>query len=63
MKFLKFNFCHPLKVSAHLIPLTGTGIKSKLMNVASDESNLIAIPIDECSDGNWRIELEWDYDN
>ncbi|WP_295801674.1 hypothetical protein [Mucilaginibacter sp.] len=63
MKFLRFNFCHPVKVNAHLIPLTGTGTKCRHMAVASDESNLVEIPIDQCDDGNWRIELEWEYGN
>ncbi|WP_439695415.1 hypothetical protein ACFGVS_20625 [Mucilaginibacter sp. AW1-7] len=63
MKSLRFNFCHPVKAKAHLVPLTGTDTKCLRMNVDSDESNLLEIPIDQCCDGNWRIELEWEYGN
>jgi hypothetical protein len=63
MKALRFNFCHPVKVNAHLVPLTGTNIICSHLSVYSDESNLIEIPIDQCGDGNWRIELDWEYGN
>jgi hypothetical protein len=58
MKTLKFNFCHPVKVNAHLVQLNGTCTKCLHMSVDSGESNLLEIPIDQCGDGNWRIELE-----
>jgi hypothetical protein len=63
MKTLRFNFCHAVKVNAHMVPLTGTDAKCLHMIVNSDESHLLEIPIDQCADGNWRIELEWEYGN
>lgn len=63
MKFLRFNFSHPVKVNAHLKPLSGVGVRRHHMNIASNEWNSVEIPIDECSDGNWRIELVWEYNN
>ncbi len=63
MKTLRFNFCHPVKVNAHLVPLTGTNMKCLHLSVDSDELNLVEIPIDQCGDGSWRIELEWEYGN
>jgi hypothetical protein len=63
MKTLRFNFCHPVKVNVHMVPLTGTGTMCSHLSVDSDESNFVEIPIDQCSDGNWRIELEWEYGN
>lgn len=63
MKFLRFSFCHPVIVNAHLIPVNETGIRCLHFGIATDESNLLSIPIDQCTDGNWRIEMEWEYGN
>ena len=50
-------------MNAYVVPLTATSMKCSHLSVDSDESHLVEIPIDQCSDGNWRIELEWEYGN
>ncbi|HEK19613.1 hypothetical protein [Mucilaginibacter sp. 44-25] len=63
MKFLRFNFCHPVKGNAHLTLLTKNAPKSMHFKFDSKETNLIEVPIDHCEDGRWKIELDWEYEN
>ena len=63
MDALRFNFSHPVQVNAHLVSLSGTSTLGSRLSVSSDESNLVEIPIDQCIDGCWKIELEWEYEN
>jgi hypothetical protein len=62
MKFLRFNFDHPFKGKASLVPLSILNPIIKYILVDSKLSNLVEIPIDGCHSGKWRIILDWDYD-
>ncbi|EHQ31046.1 hypothetical protein BDD43_4917 [Mucilaginibacter gracilis] len=63
MKFLRFNFCHPVKGNVHLTLLSKDTPKSQHSVFDSQETNLIEVPIDHCEDGKWKIELDWEYEN
>lgn len=62
MRFLRFNFNHPFKGKASLIPLLAVNPVIKNILVDSKLSNLVEIPIDDCHCGRWRIILDWDHD-
>ena len=62
MRFLRFNFDHPFKGKASLMPLFILNPIIKNIAVDSKLSNLVEIPIDDCQSGKWRIILEWDHD-
>ncbi len=62
MKFLRFNFCHPIKGNACLTPLSTRSLKCHNIKIDSKNSNLIEIPINEFEEGKWKVVLEWEYE-
>ncbi len=62
MKYLRFNFCHPVKVHANLIRLSTPKPESHSIIIESKE-NLIEIPLSNYSEGKWKIILDWEYEN
>ncbi len=63
MKTLRFNFCHPVKGHACLLQLSGTRPERRHLEIDSRNSNILEIPVDDCSAGKWKIILDWEYDN
>ena len=62
MRFLRFNFNHPIKGKACLMQLLTVNPVIKNIVVDSKLSNLVEIPIHDCRCGKWRIILDWDHD-
>lgn len=62
MKFLRFNFCHPIKGHAYLTQLSTDSPKSHTIKIDSKKSNVIEIPVGECEEGKWKVVLEWEHD-
>jgi hypothetical protein len=63
MKFLRLNFCCPVKGHVHLTLLTKNAPKSLHLEFDSEETNLIELPINHCEDGKWTIELDLAFEN
>ena len=63
MKYLRFNFCHPVKVHTTLTRLLTTPPECHSIIIDSKGSNLIEIPITRYSAGKWKITLDWEYEN
>ncbi|MEO8885134.1 MAG: hypothetical protein ABI367_03665 [Mucilaginibacter sp.] len=63
MKFLRFNFCHPVKVHATIIRLLTANAQRHSIVFDSKGSNLIEIPLAGYGAGKWRIILDWEYDD
>jgi hypothetical protein len=62
MRFIRFNFNHPVKGKASLMPLFAVNPVIKSLLVDSKLSNLVEIPIHDCQTGKWRVILDWDHD-
>ncbi|MFD1256631.1 hypothetical protein ACFQ3S_07465 [Mucilaginibacter terrae] len=62
MKYLRFNFCHPINGHANLIQLFGNDPQVLHFVINSNDTNLVEISVDDCGDGKWKAVLEWDRD-
>ena len=63
MKYLRFNFCHPVKVHANMVQLLTSKPERHNMVVDSNENNLVEIPLTGYSEGKWKIILNWEYED
>ncbi|MES2276266.1 MAG: hypothetical protein V4592_09595 [Bacteroidota bacterium] len=63
MKTLRFNFCHPIKGFANLIQLKSAKSTEYRVSFDSKDSNLVEIPIGDCLIGQWKVVLNWEYDD
>ncbi len=62
MKFLNFNFGHPFKGHANLLQLATTTSNHHTVDINSEKGNLLQVPIDTCTNGKWRLTLDWEHD-
>ena len=62
MKYLRFNFCHPVKVHANMVQLLLPQPKYHSITIDSNANNLVEIPLNDYSEGKWKIMLDWEYD-
>jgi hypothetical protein len=62
MKYLRFNFCHPVKGHAYLTQLLTDKPERHSFTIDSKDSTLIEIPINKYSEGKWKIVLDWEHD-
>ena len=62
MKYLRFNFCHPVKVHANLMKLITDAPERHSLIIDSQDSNLIEIPLLNYGAGKWKIMLDWEYE-
>jgi hypothetical protein len=62
MKYLRFNFCHPVKVHANMVQLLSPQPKYHSITIDSNENNLIEIPLAGYSEGKWKIMLDWEHE-
>jgi hypothetical protein len=62
MKYLRFNFCHPVKVHANITQLLASKPQRYNVVVDSNENNLVEIPLTGYSEGKWKIMLDWKYE-
>ncbi len=63
MEILRFNFCHPVNGHAVLMHLSNRFLKSRILDFNSDDDHIVEVPVNECNPGDWRVILEWQYDN
>jgi len=61
MKTLVFNFLHPVKGIASLMPVEPVNNKEQHIKFDSNGSNTLEVPVDVCKEGKWEIVLEWEY--
>ncbi len=62
MKYLRFNFCHPVKVHANIMQLLTPKPKCHNMMLDSNKDNFVEIPLTGYSEGKWKITLDWEHD-
>ncbi|TSD67069.1 hypothetical protein FFF34_006640 [Inquilinus sp. KBS0705] len=62
MKTIRFNFSHPVKGRASLLPLTCNNVKCQQLQVASTADNLLEVPVSNCTAGRWKLILDWEYE-
>jgi hypothetical protein len=63
MKTIRFNFGHPVKGVASLIPLFSEKLKQLIFKVDSKNSNMLEIPISKCEQGKWKLTLDWEHND
>ena len=61
MKSIKFNFNHPVKGHASLVPLSSVNGQCRRVPVVSTDDNLLEVPVTGCREGRWRLILDWEY--
>lgn len=61
MKSIRFNFNHPVKGHASLVPLSSRDMQCRRVPVTSTDDNLLEVPVTGCSEGRWRLILDWEY--
>lgn len=61
MKVLKFNFSHPFKGKASLIRLNSVPLQKQIILIDNDGD--LEIPIGTCQKGQWKVMLEWLYED
>lgn len=62
MKYLRFNFCHPVKVHARLTRLNDDDPETHALLLDSKDGTVIEIPVDNYNAGKWKVMLDWEYD-
>ncbi|RFZ89959.1 hypothetical protein D0C36_23985 [Mucilaginibacter conchicola] len=62
MKTLQFNFDHPVKGNACLVPADCERQKTMRFTVQSEVDNSLNIPVGECKAGQWTLILDWQYE-
>lgn len=62
MKYLRFNFCHPVKVHANMVQLLLPQPKYHSITINSNDNNQVEIPLTGYSEGKWKIMLDWEYE-
>jgi hypothetical protein len=62
MKFLNFDFGHPFKGHANLLQLATATPNHHTVSINSKKGNLLQVPIGNCSNGKWRLTLDWEYE-
>ncbi len=62
MKYLRFNFCHPVKVHANIMQLLTSKPQRYNIVVDSNENSLVEIPLTGYSKGKWKIILNWEHE-
>ncbi|MFD0764349.1 hypothetical protein ACFQZI_05765 [Mucilaginibacter lutimaris] len=61
MKTIQFNFNHPVKGNAVLSPVNCTDTCLRI-KVESSKDNLLEIPVNNCSEGKWKLTLNWEHE-
>jgi hypothetical protein len=62
MKCIRFNFSHPFRGYASLIPLSDKLPHRLRFTVDSKDSTFVKIPLKACREGRWKLVLDWEYD-
>jgi hypothetical protein len=62
MKYLRFNFCHPVKVHANITRLFASQPERHNMVFDSNTDNLVEIPLSGLSEGKWKVTLNWEHE-
>ncbi|WP_460694303.1 hypothetical protein [Mucilaginibacter puniceus] len=62
MKYLRFNFCHPVKVHANMVQLLLPKPECHSFTIDSNDNHLVEIPLTGYSEGKWKVMLDWEYD-
>nr|WP_294945267.1 hypothetical protein [uncultured Mucilaginibacter sp.] len=62
MKAIQFNFNHPVRGNATLTPVNSVADCGIRVRVESTKDNLVEIPLADCSEGKWKLTLDWEYD-
>jgi len=62
MKTLSFFFDHPVAVKVFFNCISDPEIKKEIKFLRSDQSGSLNIPIQDLSEGSWKVMLEWNYD-
>jgi hypothetical protein len=63
MKTLQFNFSHPFKGRARVNMRGRPNFPCKQIQLDSEDSNLIEIPLDGFQTGIYQLTLDWELDN
>lgn len=62
MKTVTFCFDHPVAVKVFFNCLSDPQLKHDIVFLRSDETGCLHIPIDNLSQGSWKLMLEWGHD-
>lgn len=62
MKAIHFNFNHPVKGRACLMPANCRQQKTLQFIVESEQDDTLNVPIEKCEQGKWTLLLDWEHD-
>jgi hypothetical protein len=62
MKTVTYCFDHPVAAKIFFTCLTDPMVKHEIKFLRSDEGGCLTIPVEDLTEGSWKVMLEWTYE-